>query len=90
MKPVRWTPHALDNLAAREIDFQEAQQALLHLDWTRPAHLSRTIRLRRYPDRTLNQDMLLCGVTEETIEETVVVTVFKSSQLERPLREAQP
>ncbi|MBM3744529.1 MAG: hypothetical protein FJW34_01880 [Acidobacteria bacterium] len=90
MKPVRWTPHALDNLAAREIDPKEAQQALLHPDCTRPTHLSRTMRLRRYPDRTLNQDMLLCVVTEETIEETVVVTVFKTSPLERYLREVQP
>jgi len=90
MKAVRWTPHALDNLAPREIDPQEAQQALLHLDWTRLTRLSRTLRPRRYHDRTLNQDMLLCVVTEETIEETVVVTVFKTSQLERCLREAQP
>jgi ribosomal protein S17 len=48
------------------------------------------MRLRRYPDRILNQDMLLCVVIEETMEETVVVTVFKTSQLGRYGREVQP
>jgi ribosomal protein S17 len=33
--------------------------------------------------------MLLCVVTEETMEETVVVTVFKTSQLEKYLREVR-
>lgn len=45
--------------------------------------------MRRYRDRVLDQDMLLCVVTEETMEETVVVTVFKTSQLEKYLREVR-
>jgi hypothetical protein len=89
MKTVRWTPHALENLAAREIEAGEAQETLERPDLTRPAHLSRTIRVRRYRDRVLDQDMLLCVVTEETMEETVVVTVFKTSQLEKYLREVR-
>jgi hypothetical protein len=90
MKPVRWTPYALKNLADREIDAQDAQRALVDPDFTRPTHLFRTMRARRYRDRILDQDMLLCLVIEETIEETVVVTVYKTSQLERYPREVQP
>ena len=47
------------------------------------------MRVRRYRDRVLDQDMLLCLVIEETMEETVVVTVFKTSQLDKYLREVK-
>ena len=80
----------MENLASREIDPHETQAALERPDFTLPSHLSRTMHLRRYHDRILDQDMLLCVVIEETMEETVVVTVFKTSQLERYCREVQP
>jgi hypothetical protein len=41
--------------------------------------------VRRYEDDVLRQPMVLCVVVEDRPEETVVVTVYKSSKLEKYL-----
>ena len=42
--------------------------------------------MRRYFDSTLQQEMLMRVVIEERINETAVITIYKTSQLQRYLR----
>ena len=49
----------------------------------------REILMRRYFDGVLQREMLLRVVVEHTETETVVVTVYKTSQMERYMKEVQ-
>jgi ribosomal protein S17 len=42
--------------------------------------------MRRYFDQTLQQPMLLRVVVEDAVDETVVITVYRTSQINRYLR----
>jgi hypothetical protein len=86
LKPIRWTAHALDNLRDREIDRQEVEQTLLAPEIALPEQPPREIWMRRYFDTILQQEMLLRVVVEETPREIVVITVYKTSQIERYLK----
>jgi len=83
MMPVRWTAHALDNLADREIQREEAETTLQKPALTVPGHGGRTLFLRRYHDSRLGQDMLMCAVTETRDDEVLVITVYKTSKIEK-------
>ena len=85
MKTVRWTLHALKNLADREIDREEAEKTVNGPALTVAGHGNRTVFLRKYHDRVLGQEMLLCVVTEQHGDEVVVVTVYKTSKIEKYL-----
>lgn len=86
MKSIRWTLHALQNLTDREIDQEEVYQALDQPISIVPGQIPRSIYMRRYFDKVLQQDMLLRVVVEETIGERVVVSVYKTSQITRYLK----
>ena len=45
--------------------------------------------MRRYFDTQLQQQMLLCLIVEETPDELVVVTVYRTSQIARYLKRVQ-
>lgn len=81
MKPVRWTPHALKNLADREIPRQEADQAFSRPEAVSPGRGSRKIYMRRYFDSRLQQQVLIRAVVEETPQELVVTTVYITSKI---------
>ncbi len=83
MKPVRWLPHALQSLTDREIDRKEADKTLTASDYVATGRPPRKIFMRRYFDSTLQQEMLLRIVVEETIEELVVVTAHKTSKFSK-------
>ena len=83
MKPVRWTLHALQSLTDRQIDRAEADKALAAPDRVAAGRRGRRIMLRRYEDAILRQPMLLYVVIEEQPDERVVMTVYKTSRLER-------
>jgi len=85
-KPVRWTDHALGNLASREIDRQEADGTLAHPESVVPGQPPRQVFMRRYFDKALQQEMLLRIVVEETMSEKVVVTAYKTSRIEKYLK----
>jgi len=87
MKPIRWTEHALRNLADREIDRAEADRTIAQPEFTVPDLPGRQIRMRRYFDEILGQIMLLRVIVETTARETVVVTPYKTSQITRYLRD---
>ncbi|MGE0683828.1 MAG: hypothetical protein AB7P69_23370 [Candidatus Binatia bacterium] len=86
MKPIRWTPHALQNLIDREIDRAEADKTLITPEFIVPGQFPRMVYMRRYDDALLRQEMLLRVIIEETIAEIVVVSVYKTSQIGRYLR----
>lgn len=86
MKPLRWSAHALTKLAGREIERTEADRTLAEPEFIVPGQPPRRVFMRRYFDALLQQEMLLRIVIEETADEIVVVTVHKTSQIERYLR----
>lgn len=85
MKTLRWTPHALMNLAIREIVKESAEQVIAHPELTVADPPDRVIRMGRYFDPILNEELLLRIVVEETASEIVVVTVYKTSQFRKYL-----
>ena len=87
MKPIRWTPHALNNLVDREIDRKEAEMTLTDPEFILPNQPQRELLMRQYFDRVLQQKMLLIIIVEDTDTERVVVTLFKTSQFNRYLKE---
>jgi hypothetical protein len=84
MKPVRWTAHAETSLRDREIDRTEVARTLAAPDRRLTSRSGREILVRKYEDEVLRQPMVLC-VVEDRPEETAVVTVYKSSKLEKYL-----
>lgn len=83
MKPVRWGSHAKRMLLEREVEQTEAERTLANPDDVLQADPPRMIYQRVYFDRMLGQDMLLRLVVEEIEEEQLVVTVYKTSKLDR-------
>lgn len=84
MKPVRWTLHALDDLAARDISREEAERTMAEPDRVAEGRRRpRVIYQRRYHDALMGEEMLLRVVIEETELERVVVTLYKTSKLEK-------
>jgi len=90
MKPVRWTQHALQNLADREIDHAVADAVLARAEFEIPDPPGRRILMGRYDDLTLRQEMLLRIIVEDAADEMVVVTVYKTSQVQRYLKGLLP
>ena len=84
---MRWTPHALDNLVDREIDREVADLTLTDPELMVPNQPQRSLLMRHYFDHVLQQEMLLIIVVEDTGIERVVITVFKTSQFKRYLKE---
>lgn len=90
MKPVRWTQHAMRNLVDREIDRLVADTTINEPECEVPDLPGRRILMRRYVDSILQQEMLLRVVVEDARTETVVVTVYKTSQISRYLKGPRP
>lgn len=86
MKRIRWTRHALDGLTEREINQDDVERAIHEPTATVAGHGNRTVRLRRFHDPVLGQEMLSCVVTEEHEEELVVVTIYKTSRVGKYLK----
>ena len=86
MKPLRWSQHALDALTDRDIDRAEAERTVTDPEFVVPDPPNREVRMRRYLDPLLQQEMLLRIVVEDTPTELVVVTAYKTSQLRKYLR----
>jgi len=73
----------LENLVDRE----EAEKTLIDPEFIMPNQPQRSLVMRRYFDQVLQQEMLLIIVVEDTDRERVVVTLFKTSQFSRYLKE---
>ncbi|MCX5893027.1 MAG: hypothetical protein NTW80_08670 [Deltaproteobacteria bacterium] len=77
----------MDNLVDREINREEAEKTLTDPEFIMPNQPQRSLLMRRYFDQILQQNMLLLIVVEDTDTERVAVTVFKTSQINRYLKE---
>jgi len=84
-KTIRWTHHALQSLAEREIAREVADKTLDAPDLIAPGPPPREIYMRRYRDAVLQRDMLLRMIVEETATERVVITAYRTSQIEKYL-----
>jgi hypothetical protein len=83
---VRWSSHAQENLVDREIDRAEAERTLAAPDLVRSEPPNQRILMRRYFDGLLHQDMLIRIVVEDGAADTVVVTIYKTSQIDKYLK----
>ncbi len=85
MTVFRFLPHALANLADREIERAEVERALAEPDVVAQGHGGRQIYMRRYYDGVLNREMLLRVIIERDADDLVVITLYKTSQIDRYL-----
>ena len=86
MKTLRWTNHARKEIAKREITEAEVEKTVAMPDLIAPGNPPpRQILMRRYFDETSQTEMLLRMVIEETDEEIVIVTLYKTSKLKKYL-----
>lgn len=90
MRAIHWSPHALKNLSDREIQREEADRTLAAPEFVAPGQPGRKILMRRYFDTTLQQEMLLRIVVEEKADEIIVVTLYKTSQVEKYMKGRAP
>jgi hypothetical protein len=86
VKPLRWTFHALAALVDRSIERYEAEATIASPELSVPDPPRRSVLMRRYFDTRLGRQMLLRVVVEETPQERVVVTLYKTSQIARYLK----
>ncbi len=88
-KPFRFPPHTAQNLHDREIALEEVEQTLQKPEFVAPTAEGRQVYMRRYRDSILNQEMLLRVIVEETQTELIIVTVYKTSRIQRYLKGLQ-
>jgi len=74
----------------REVERLEADRTLAQPEFVVPGQPPRLVYMCRYFDSTLQQGMLLRVIIEETIGEIVVVSVYKTSQIDRYLKGLVP
>ncbi len=90
LKPFRWSDHALENLAVREIPRAEAEKTLAEPELVVAAGSSRRFLMRRYFDHHLQQHVLVRALVEETPQEQVVITVYITSKISKYIKGASP
>jgi hypothetical protein len=90
MKTIRWSPHAHKKVASREVSASEVEKTVVQPDSVAPGQLSRRVFMRRYFDAVLQTEMLLRVVVEETAEEFIIVTLYKTSKFEKYEGEQHP
>ncbi|NQS98328.1 MAG: DUF4258 domain-containing protein [candidate division Zixibacteria bacterium] len=86
MKKLVWTHHAKENLLEREINAQEVYLTLKNPEIRQPGIKGRIILVRTYFDTSLNQKMLLRLIIEETVAEIKIITLYKTSKIEKYYR----
>ena len=86
VKPLRWTSHALAARVDRGIDQAEVEQTIGAPELSVIDPPQRAVLMRRYFDVLLGREMLLRAVVEETPDERVAITVYKTSQIAKYLR----
>lgn len=76
----------MQNLESREIDRAEAEKTLNAPELIALGSPPRQVLMRRYFDTILNQEMLIRLVVEDSAEERVVITAYKTSQISKYLK----
>jgi hypothetical protein len=90
MKPIRVLAHAIDNMRDRAVIADAIEAAIRQPEEVEWGQGARRVFMRRYHDPVLQAEMLLRVVTEETPDEIIVVTLYKTSQIRRYLKDMEP
>ena len=86
-RPIRWTPHAVARLGRRGISLTDAEKALNNPERVAPGRMpDRRVYMRHTHDPTINREVLILLVVEETSTERVVVTAYITTRPDRYLR----
>lgn len=83
--PFRWSDHALRNLVARHIDQKTADAVLQEPEVVADGRHGRKVYMGCYFDKDHGSEMLLRIVVEDVANEIVVVTLYKTSRVEKYL-----
>jgi hypothetical protein len=90
VKPLRWTSHALAALVDRDIDQAEVERTIAAPELSVVDPPWRVVLMRRHFDVQLGRQMLLRVVLEETPDDRVVITLYKTSQIAKYLERTLP
>jgi uncharacterized protein DUF4258 len=82
----RWTIHALRAMEDRHIEISDVEKALNAPEMVAVDPPVRAVFMRRYLASDLGRVMLLRVVVEETSTERVIITVYRTSQIDRYLK----
>lgn len=85
-KPILWTKHARQNLDDREIDQDEVEHAVREPEASVSELPGTQVLMRRYHDKILDKEMLLRVVVAESESAITVITLYKTSQINRYLK----
>ena len=86
MRRTRWTVHAMRAMEDRQIEISDVEKTLNAPELVAIDPPRRSIFMRRYLASDLGQVMLLRVVVEETSTERVIITVYRTSQIDRYLK----
>jgi hypothetical protein len=86
MKPIRFINHAEERRIKREISQESIIETIIHPDKIEPSWENRSIYMRIFFDRDLEQKMLLRVAIEETQDEIIVISVYKTSKINKYLK----
>jgi hypothetical protein len=89
LKPIIWTKHAAQNLVDREIERSVVEKAIRQPEQSIPEIPDRQILMRRYQDALLKKEMLIRVVVAETKTTITVITIYKTSQIGRYLKQGK-
>ncbi|MDP1676763.1 MAG: DUF4258 domain-containing protein [Bacteroidota bacterium] len=87
-KQIHFTEHSLNSIADRSISHQLVETAINYPDEIVSGYDSRFVYMKKFFDNELNQQMLLRVIVEERSSELVVITVYKTSHIDRYLKES--
>ena len=90
MKLIRWTNHALKDLEIREINSKDVLETINEPQFIVPAKPPRDAYMRLYFDEILQKEMLMRVIIETTEIETVIITAYKTSQIEKYMKGLKP
>jgi hypothetical protein len=83
MKNIRISDHAAASMKERSINMDSVLSAISDPDSLTEGTDSRKIYSKRYLDSALSREMLLRVIVEDRPLETIVITVYKTSQFAR-------
>jgi hypothetical protein len=89
LKPIIWTKHAAQSLNEREIERSVVEKTIRQPEQTVTEAPDRQIHMRRYHDTLLHKEMLIRVVVAEAETTITVITVYKTSQIGRYLKQGK-
>lgn len=86
MKEIKFTKHAEENIIEREIDIDLLFDSIENFDFKIIQSNNRFVLMRIYFDLLLKENMLFRIIVEKTDDLITVVTVYKTSKIDKYLK----